>query len=108
MPESLDLSVDGGVLFDKGVGLRHICLGLIVVVIRHKVLDRIIGHKVAKLGCELGRGGFWLCASTSVGRCTCSRSHAVVADLPVPVAPRSTTSASPALMRATSSAIAVG
>src|SRR6218665_3785933 len=61
MPESLDLSVDGGVLFDKGVGLRHICLGLIVVVIRHKVLDRIIGHKVAKLGCELGREGFVVC-----------------------------------------------
>ena len=40
-----------------------------------------------------------LCASTRVGRCTCSMSQAVVADLPVPVAPSSTTSVSPALMR---------
>ncbi len=49
-----------------------------------------------------------LWASTSVGRCTASISHAVVADLPVPVAPSSTTSVSPALMRAASSAIACG
>jgi len=49
-----------------------------------------------------------LCASTIVGRCTCSMSHAVVADLPVPVAPSSTTSVSPALMRCASSLIAWG
>ncbi len=35
-------------------------------------------------------------------------SQAVVADLPVPVAPSSTTSVSPALMRPASSAIAAG
>src|SRR4029078_879027 len=49
-----------------------------------------------------------LWASTRVGRCTASTSHAVVADLPVPVAPRSTTSVSPALMRAASSGVACG
>src|SRR5690606_24969063 len=49
-----------------------------------------------------------LCDITRVGRCTCSMSHAVVADLPVPVAPSSTTSVSPALMRAVSSLIAAG
>src|SRR5690606_12575971 len=45
---------------------------------------------------------------TRVGRWTCSMSHAVVADLPVPVAPRRTTSFSPALSREVSSAIAAG
>ena len=45
---------------------------------------------------------------TSVGRWSFSISQAVVADLPVPVAPSSTTSFSPAVIRAVSSAIAVG
>src|SRR5699024_9045956 len=47
-------------------------------------------------------------AITRVGRWTCSISHAAVADLPVPVAPSSTTSFSPAFRRSVSSAIAVG
>jgi hypothetical protein len=47
-------------------------------------------------------------AITRVGRCTCSISQAVVADLPVPVAPSRTTSLSPALILLASSAIAVG
>jgi hypothetical protein len=47
-------------------------------------------------------------AITRVGRCTFSTSHAVVADLPVPVAPSSTTFCSPDSMRRVRSAIAVG
>ncbi len=49
-----------------------------------------------------------LWARISVGRWTFSMSQAAVADLPVPVAPRSTTSGSPALTRPASSAMAVG
>ena len=45
---------------------------------------------------------------TNVGRWSRSISHAVVADLPVPVAPRSTTSGSPPVMRRASSSIASG
>ena len=45
---------------------------------------------------------------SNVGRCTCSINHAVVADFPVPVAPRSTMSFSPAWTRLVSSAMAVG
>ena len=45
---------------------------------------------------------------TSVGRCSRSISQAVVADLPVPVAPSSTTSCSPARIRCSRSSIAVG
>ena len=47
-------------------------------------------------------------AMTSVGRCSRSISQAVVADLPVPVAPSSTTSFSPARIRRSSSSIAAG
>src|SRR4051812_25053552 len=45
---------------------------------------------------------------TSVGRCTCSISHAVVADLPVPVAPSRTTSVSPAFTFSASWVMAAG
>ena len=45
---------------------------------------------------------------TRIGRCTCSATQATVAVLPVPVAPSSTTSCSPPLIRLTISAIAVG
>jgi hypothetical protein len=45
---------------------------------------------------------------TSNGRCTRSATQATVAVLPVPVAPRSTTSCSPPRMRFSMSSIAVG
>src|SRR3712207_2776686 len=45
---------------------------------------------------------------TSVGRCSFSISQAVVADLPVPVAPSRTTSFSPPLTRSASAWIAAG
>jgi hypothetical protein len=45
---------------------------------------------------------------TSVGRWTRSVSQAIVAVLPVPVAPSSTTSCSPPLIRFSRSSIAVG
>ena len=47
-------------------------------------------------------------AITSVGRWSRSTSQAVVADFPVPVAPSSTTSFSPAWIRRARSSIAVG
>jgi len=47
-------------------------------------------------------------AITRVGRWSFSIIHAVVADLPVPVAPSRTTSFSPALMRLARSAMAAG
>jgi hypothetical protein len=45
---------------------------------------------------------------TNVGRCSFSISHAVVADLPVPVAPSRTVSREPADTRRASSSIAAG
>ena len=47
-------------------------------------------------------------AITSVGRCSRSTSQAVVADLPVPVAPSSTESRAPDLIRCSSASMAAG
>jgi len=47
-------------------------------------------------------------AITKVGRCSLSTSQAVVADFPVPVAPRRTTLPSPAVIRFAISSIASG
>ena len=55
VPQPLDLLVDRGVLLDVGVGLRDVGLGLVVVVVRHEVLDRVVGEELAKLVGELRR-----------------------------------------------------
>ena len=53
MPQSLDLGVDRRVLLDEGVGLRHVRLGLVVVVVRDEVLDRVVRQQFAELVREL-------------------------------------------------------
>ncbi len=70
-------------LLDVGVGLRDVGLGLVVVVVRiREVLRAVV------VGQHLSRSSFASCAArvlfgaiTSVGRCCCSISQAVVADL---------------------------
>ena len=108
VPQPLDLLVDRGVLLDVGVGLRDVRLGLVVVVVGDEVLDGVVRQQLAELVGELRRERLVRAPCTSVGRCTCSISQAVVADLPVPVAPSRTTSFSPALTAPPSSAIACG
>ena len=49
VPQPLDLLVDRGVLLDVGVGLRDVRLGLVVVVVRDEVLDRVVGQQLAEL-----------------------------------------------------------
>lgn len=57
MPQTLHLGVDRGVLLDEGVRLRHIRLGLVVVVIRHEVLYGVVRQQLAQLGGQLrGQG----------------------------------------------------
>ncbi len=51
--EALDLGVDRRVLLDEGVGLWHVRLRLVVVVVRHEVLDGVVGHELAELVREL-------------------------------------------------------
>ena len=100
VPQPLDLVVDRGVLLDVGVRLRDVRLGLVVVVVaRRSTRPRCSGsssrNSLASWAARVLFG-----AITSVGRCSRSTSQAVVADLPVPVAPSSTTSCSPAWIRA--------
>ena len=47
--ESLDLVVDRRVLLDVGVGLRDVRLWLVVVVVRHEVLDGVARQQLAEL-----------------------------------------------------------
>jgi len=47
--EPLDLLVEAGVLLDEGIGLRHVRLGLVVVVVADEVLHRILGKELPQL-----------------------------------------------------------
>jgi hypothetical protein len=53
-PHLLDVLVDRGVLLDVGVARGHIGLGLVVVVVRDEVLDRVVREELAQLAVELG------------------------------------------------------
>ena len=57
VPQPLDLVVDRGVLLDVGVGLRDVGLGLVVVVVRDEVLDRVVRQQLAELVGQLGGQG---------------------------------------------------
>ena len=52
--QALDLLVDRGVLLDVEVLGRDVRLGLVVVVVRDEVLDRVLGEELAELVAELG------------------------------------------------------
>ena len=56
--EAFDLLVDGGVLFDVGVGARDVGLGLVVVEIADEILDGVFGEELFEFGVELGGEGF--------------------------------------------------
>ena len=51
---AVDLVVDQRVLLDVGVGLRDVGLGLVVVVVRHEVLDRVLREERLELAEQLG------------------------------------------------------
>ncbi len=53
-PHLLDMFIDGGVFLDKKITLRNIGLGLVIVVIRNKVLHRILGKEFAHFRVQLG------------------------------------------------------
>src|SRR3989344_214681 len=50
--------VDRGVLLYIGVARRHVGLGLVVVVVRHEVLDRVFREEIAEFRIKLGRERF--------------------------------------------------
>ncbi len=51
---AVDLLVDRAFLLDEGVRARHIGFGLVVVVIRDEVLDRVVREERLELAVELG------------------------------------------------------
>ena len=50
---AVDLLVDGRVLFDVGVGARHIGFGLVVVVVADEIFHRVVGEEALELAIEL-------------------------------------------------------
>ena len=53
VPQAVDVVVDRGVLLDVEVGLRNVRLGLVVVVVRDEVLDRVVREELPELVAEL-------------------------------------------------------
>ena len=51
----LDVLVDRAVLLDEEIALRHVGLGLVVVVVADEVLDRVLREELAELAVELRR-----------------------------------------------------
>ncbi|OPZ71921.1 MAG: hypothetical protein BWY82_01565 [Verrucomicrobia bacterium ADurb.Bin474] len=54
-PQSLNLLIDRRILFNEGIRLRNISLRLIVVVVAHKVFNRVVREKCLELRVQLGR-----------------------------------------------------
>ena len=54
-PHLLDVFVDRAVLLDVQVALRHVGLGLVVVVVADEVLDRVLRKELAELAVQLRR-----------------------------------------------------
>ncbi len=52
-PHLLDVLVDARILLDEQVARRHVRFGLVVIVVRDEVLDRVLGKEFAHLGIEL-------------------------------------------------------
>ena len=100
--------VDRRVLLDVGVGLRDVRLGLVVVVVRDEVLDRVVAATARGTRWPAARPASCSAPITRVGRCSRSINQAVVADLPVPVAPSSTLSLAPDPMRSVNASMAAG
>ena len=53
--QTVDLVVDGHILFDVSVAARDICLGLIIIVIGDEILHSVFGEKFAELVAKLRR-----------------------------------------------------
>ena len=58
MAHAVDLLVDGGFLFDVGVGARDVGFRLVVVVIGDEIFHRVVGEERLELAVELRRQSF--------------------------------------------------
>jgi hypothetical protein len=55
--QALDFLVNLGLFFDVQVVARDVGLGLVVIVVRDEVLDRVFGEEILELGIQLGGQG---------------------------------------------------
>ena len=53
MAQTLDLVVDGGILFDVGIRLGNICLRLVIVIVGNEVFHGVFRKKLAELRAQL-------------------------------------------------------
>ena len=58
MAHAVDFIVDGGVLFDEGIGRGDVGLGLIVIVIGYEIAHGVLREELAELCRQLGGEGF--------------------------------------------------
>ena len=56
-PKPVDLLIGGGVLFDVGVRVGDVGLGLVVVVVGDKILHCVVGEELLELAAQLGSEG---------------------------------------------------
>ena len=54
-PHLLDVLIDGAVFFNEQIALRHVGLGLVVVVVADEILHRVFRKKLAELAVQLRR-----------------------------------------------------
>ena len=54
----VEFVVDGGFFFDVEIGGGNVGFGLVVVVIRDEIFDRVVGEEILELVIELGGEGF--------------------------------------------------
>ena len=59
--QTVDLVVDGAVLFNVGVGGGNVRLRLVIVVVGHEIFHRIIREELPELGAQLRRKGLVVC-----------------------------------------------
>ena len=58
MAHPVDLVVDLAFFFDESIGARHIGFGLVIIVERYEILDRIVRKEGLELAIKLGGQGF--------------------------------------------------
>ena len=106
--QSIDVVIDRCVLLHVEIRLRNVRLGLVVVVVRDEVLDGRIPGRNSRNSLHSCAASVLLCAITSAGRSSFSITQAMVAVLPVPVAPSSVVQRSPRSTASATSPIARG
>ena len=99
MAQAVDLLVDRRVLLDVEVPARDVGLGLVVVVVGDEVLDRVVGEERAELVAQLGGQRLVVRHDQRRALHAPRSTPAIVIVLPVPVAPSSVVTRSPALDR---------